>query len=475
MKEVRQTATERTGDLHDPREAPRRRGKLALAALCYLAFVVYGSIVPLDFNPMAPAAAIDAFTALLRSGPAIDSHLDFATNVLLSIPLAFLWTGALWPGRNFALRLLVSIAVFCACVAVSVSVEFLQLFFRGRTASRDDILAQAIGEVIGITLWWLAGTRVMRWIDSLPRARSRNDLAQRFLIVYLLLMFGYNVLPLDLSISPVEIYHKWHEGRVLIVPFSWPFADRAQAVYGLASDVAIWVPVGFLWRLSSRRSSLFLWMSASALAALIELLQLFVYSRVSDTTDVLTAAAGAALGVGSARIVTRFAPERPSAPVGTRAAARSHAAPWLAALLIWLGVEAVVFWYPFNFSFEPEFVRQRLQALSHVPLEAYFYSTELRAVTEVLHKIGFMLPLGIILGGLTASFPARVAPVLVRAGSVLFICAVAAGIELVQVLLPEKVADLTDWFLEVFGGVAGYVIFVAVLERLRRPEGRPIG
>ena len=424
---------------------------------------------------MTPAVAIDAFKALLSSEPVTESRVDWATNVLLSIPLAFLLTGSVWPSRSVALRLLVSIAVFCACLGASISVECMQLFFRGRTASLDDIHAQAIGELIGVALWWLAGKRTLRWFDSLPQLRSRNDLAQRCLLAYLLLMFGYNVLPLDLSISPVEIYHKWREGRVLLVPFSWSFSDRAQQIYDLTTDIAIWVPVGFLWRLSSRKSSMSVWLASVAAAALIECLQLFVYSRVSDTTDVLTAAAGAALGIRASALVTRFPAVPSGVPIGARNGLPGHASRWLAAMLIWLGVEGIVFWYPFNFSFEREFVRERLLALSGVPLVAYFYSTQLRAVTEVLHKVGFMFPLGIILGGLSASLHGRIPRGLVRAASVLFICVVAAMIEVVQLFLPGKVADLTDWVLEVFGGLAGYVIFVVVLERLRRPEGRPAG
>jgi len=445
----------------------RVRNYLLLVAIGYLVFVIYGSLVPLNFRPMSWSSALDAFDALrldLGSG----SRIDSATNVLLTIPLAFLWSGVVWPTRSPAWRLLAVVAVFTGCFTISIVVEFAQIFFPGRTTSLNDIAAQGLGEVIGITLWVIFGTHVMRWVETLPFARSRVEIAQRLLVLYLFVLLGYNVLPLDLSINPVEIYHKWNAGRVVILPFSWGYTDRAQQLYELVTDVAIWIPVAFLWRLSSEKSNAAVWTRAVAAAALIEFLQLFVMSRVSDSTDLVLAGVGAALGIWAAHIFKQLdrAPETTAS--GRTGRAPGRIVPWAAAAFVWLVILAIVFWYPFNFNFESAFLRQRVLGVKQVPLHAYWASSPFRAVTEVLHKTGFLFPLGVLLGGIAIGIPRIVPRGLVHTGMVLFIMGTASTIEAVQIALPRKNVDLTDWFLEISGAVAGYVVFAVVYSRLRR-------
>jgi VanZ family protein len=364
------------------------------------------------------------------------------------------------------------VAVFAGCFAISIAVEFAQIFFPGRTTSLNDIAAQGLGEVIGITLWVIFGMGVVRWVETLPLARSRVEIAQRLLVLYLFVLLGYNVLPLDLSINPVELYRKWHEGRVVIVPFSWRYTDRAQQLYELATDIALWIPAAFLWRLSSEKSNAAVWTRAVATAALIEFLQLFVMSRVSDSADLALAGVGAALVIWAAQIFKRS----DRAPEATGSGRTGHApariVPWAAAAFVWLVILAVVFWYPFNFNFESAFLRQRVLGVKQVPLYAYWASSPFRAVTEVLHKTGFLFPLGVFLGGIASGIPRIFPRGLVHTGMVLFVMATASAIEAVQIALPRKNVDLTDWFLEVSGAVAGYVVFAVVYSRLRRSRSR---
>jgi hypothetical protein len=123
-------------------------------------------------------------------------------------------------------------------------------------------------------------------------------------------------------------------------------------------------------------------------------------------------------------------------------------------------VLAVVFWYPFDFRTDWGFVNGRLATLRRVPFEAYYWGTEFRAVTEVLHKAGFFFPLGAILAVGVLAIDRRVSRrfpmALVHASAVIAIATVAAGIEAIQLFLPGKFVDGTDWVLEFLGGLAGY-------------------
>ena len=196
-------------------------------------------------------------------------------------------------------------------------------------------------------------------------------------------------------------------------------------------------------------------------------MQLFVYSRVSDVTDVLTAAAGAALGmlVGG-RLAARVAPASQTPP----------AAAWqpFALSAAWMAVLLFVFWFPFDFRTDGAFIRSRLDFLQRVPFEVYYFGTEYRAITEVLRKTLFFAPLGGLLAWGVARQPWRWrAPSFVLA--MLVLVAMPAIIELGQVMLPEKIADATDWLLAWLGGLAGYGVARRLLRAPRLAAPARVG
>lgn len=439
---------------------PARR-VLALAALAYLLFVVYGSLVPLRFHARPLSEAWSAFLGIRYLSLGIASRADWVANILLFVPLAFLWLGVLWPDGR-APRIAASVLVLFACVGLSAAIEFAQLFFPPRTVSLNDVLAEGIGAGIGVLAWHLTGPGLMRWVDEWRDKRSGKNLALRLLYVYLFLFFGYNLLPLDLTISPVEIYHKWRAGRVVLVPFGYPFADPAQEIYSLLADTAVWIPVGYLWRLSAARSALSVWLRVTSVAALLEFLQLFVYTRVSDATDVLTASIGAAGGV----LLAAGASGRSTDPSDASGMPR-WLAWWTATAAVWLAVVTVIFWYPFDFRFDPGFVRERLLSLWRAPFTTYYFGTEYRAATEVLHKIIFFLPGGALLSSLSLREERPARRRVIAAVGLAVIGLVALAVEAGQVFLPSKVADMTDAGLEATGGILGYLAAGAIARRLR--------
>lgn len=447
-------------------DGPIRR-ILVLAGLGYLLFVIYGSLVPLRFRPLPLSEAWTSFLNIRYLRLGIASRADWVANILLFVPLAFLWLGVLWPRKSRGLQAAASGLVLVAAVGLSAAIEFAQLFFPPRTVSLNDILAEGIGAGIGIALWLLAGPRFTRWMSEWPAVRGGRNLAERVLFIYLFLLFGYNLLPLDLTISPVEIYHKWRAGRLVLVPFGFPVPDPAQRIYDLATDVAVWIPAGFLLRFAGKRSGLSAWMLATGAAACLEILQVFVFSRVSDVTDVLTASIGAAGGVLLAGVVSGRSTVPSAAPSMPR-----WLAWWTGAAAVWLAVVVVIFWYPFDFRFEPGFVRERLLSLWRAPFTTYYFGTEFRAATEVLHKVVFFLPGGALLAFLSLRVERSIRRRIIAAGGLAFIGLVALAVEAGQAFLPSKVADLTDAGLETMGGILGYLTTGAIARRLRdEPQG----
>ena len=443
------------------------RFSILVLAIAYTLFVIYGSLVPLNFQHHSLREASEAFSNIRYLDLKMGNRADWVANILLFIPLAFFWSGVLWPARGLVVRVLIALWVFIACFGLSVAIEFVQLYFPPRTVSLNDIFAESIGAFVGVITWCIFGRRLSEWLAGWRSARGSPALSGRLLYLYVFVLFTYNLLPLDLTLSPIEIFHKWREGRVVLIPFSFVFANQAEAWYGLLTDALIWTPVAFLWRLSPPTVRLTSLLAVILIATLLEFLQLFVYSRVSDTTDIITAAIGAGIGTWLSGHWAGQAQKATQAGI----ASRSQDWLWLCFALLWIGLLAAIFWYPFDFQTGRAFLAERLQSLNRVPFETYYYGTEYRAVTEVLHKVGFFIPLGLLLAlGVTQIrhyFWRQIA----GWGALIVIGLVAFGIELGQLFLPGKFADITDWALEFLGGLTGYVGTTLLGARMRDTHG----
>jgi VanZ family protein len=425
-------------------------------------FCIYGSLVPLDYRPIPASEAWSRFENIRYLNLGIASRADWVANILLFIPLAYLWLGVIWP-RDVVARLVSSVAVFAGAAALSVAIEFTQIFFPPRTVSINDIAAETLGAIIGVVLWGVSGQRLWAWVSEWRTTQGAIALSGKLLYLYLFGLFVYNLLPLDLTISPVEIFHKWNEGRVILVPFTFKQQALVQIAYELLTDVLIWVPVVYLWRnAKAGRSPAQAWRWVLCAAVLLEFLQLFVYSRISDVTDVITAALGAVIG----NVLVSLPPaSAPHAIGAVRRPASSWVGVWLPLFMGWLGLIAVVFWYPFDVRIERAFIAERMQFLNRVPFQIYYYGTEFRAVTELLHKILFFAPGGALLAYGVCRVPSLSWRGTAGIAAVVFIAVVALFVELGQVILPGKHPDLTDWILEAAGGWIGYFGLRYVLER----------
>ncbi|WP_009207253.1 VanZ family protein [Sulfuricella denitrificans] len=453
----------------DEKNSTETRQFLLLLAFAYTAFVIYGSLVPLHFQPHPWEEARAFFRDIRYLNLGIGSRADWVANILLFVPLAFVWLGTLWHSKIVGWRIAATLLVLLACTGLSVAIEFTQIFFPPRTVSLNDIYAETLGAFIGISLWWVIGSSVTRWYLGWRAVEGPMDLAQRLLYGYLFLLFGYNILPLDLTISPVEIYHKWHEGRIVLIPFTNGQADLAQQFYGFLTDVLIWVPAGVLASLTARYDTKRIWLRLTAAAAMIEFLQIFVYTRVTDTTDILTGSLGSAIGIW---LAIRW---RAGEPAVKQAKAVGNTSGLIAGILLWLALIFAVFWYPFDFRTDGAFLHSRLtEATTRVPLAIYYFGTEYRAVTEVLHKIGFFFPLGILLALLAGKIRSG-PPSLWKMAALASTGIVAGSVEVGQLFLPGKFADLTDWVLEIAGGWAGCALAWRIMSmRHQRVRTTPV-
>ena len=412
--------------------------------LGYLVFVIYGSLVPLDFVAHPVDAALADLLALRDLPLDFSSRSDWATNLVLFIPLTFLALQSL--GLRGLGRLPAGVLVALAASALAVAIEFTQMFFPPRTPSQNDIVALSISGAIGVLAQWAAGARVQAWLTGYWHYEKQSDKISRLLKAYLFVLFAFNVMPLDLAISPVEIFHKWRDGHLILLPFGGLKGSPAEMLYQVLSDILIWVPAGALWALRPGHGIWRVARKGLLAAATVEFLQLFVMSRTTDITSVGLAALGCALGaVGVLR-------------VAHKTLGLSHVASntWLAWWGGWLLATLAVFWLPFDFDTARLSWAAVVEAFTRTPLNNYYFESEFMALNEVLRKIGFFIPGGLLLAlsGLAPHTGGRKPSA--RPVWVLFLCALL--VESGQLLLPERVADLTDFLLESLGGLIGYKI-----------------
>jgi VanZ family protein len=453
-----------TASAAEPRGWFTRGGYAGLAA-AFALFIVYGSLVPLVFRSVSFAEALREFTNALSEPLVIDSRTDFVTNILLTIPLAYLTLAALMTDRRGLVRhLLAALVTMACCFSLSVAVEFAQVFTQSRTDSLSDIVAQSIGTVIGTVFWLAAGQGVTRWLRESLKEREQPAMIQRILLAYCIVFAIAQVMPLDLTLSLSQLAAKYRRGMILLRPFSYHHLTTFDMWWDYLGDVVLNIPVGaamvLLWtRERTRRAPLAAFALGVVFVGLVECAQVFVGSRFADSTDVITGSLGILAGILLAGAQTRHRAvlrlERPQA--GPHAMlGRIGVAGWMVALMAY-------HWNPFDFTTTPVRVTEGVHQILSVPFYSYYLGTEYHALTEMLRKFLLAAPLGLFLG---LSWPPpnrsrfRVGGRFVVAALLAFCLLV--GIEVGQIFLPTRTPDITDALV----GEAGVVLAMWLTGRI---------
>ena len=227
------------------------------------------------------------------------------------MPLAFFWFGAFARAGRLQRNIFVAALIWLACVFLATFVEFLQVFLPTRTSSWNDVVAQAIGALVGIALW-VALER--RWVEALrtstqaapsrmttnPASRKKILLAAGLYFLILLATNGYLTTTWQGMGSAAESLQALH-----FAPFYYHyFASTAWATSSVVLYFLLYVPVGigfWLWLARSNgnpqgNSTLTVALASGGLALVIEAGKLFLAGKHPDTTNILLGASGGATG-----------------------------------------------------------------------------------------------------------------------------------------------------------------------------------
>lgn len=447
---------------------PQRRHYFWLAVF-FTWVAVYGSLVPLKVKPVPWAEAVARFDKTLHSPLHFRSKADWGANVLLVLPISCCWMGTLAVDRRRRLGTILAVpAVVLPCALLSVGIEFAQIWFPPRVPSQNDVVAQLIGNVLGVALWLTSGQALTAWVRSSVSRRHPRQRLDWVLEVYLIGLVLYDLLPLDLTISPGDLLAKYREGQISLIPFAH-FRPDFDGIYAVVKNVVLFIPLGMLTAIWHRPRN---WPTRPLLTSIllgfvvvvaIEVAQLFLLSRYSDAGQVVMGTLGVTLG---AWIMRRWRGSPDAAMVGAHASPSARrACLWLAVMVLYALFLTAFFCAPFDLVRDPREIRARYDGFFGLPFAGIIWGSWLNFAAQVVRKILFFSPMGIFAAKAVSSLSLPI-PVRRIALGVLWIAAagVGTGIELLQVFIVSHTPSITDVILYATGAAAGMLVTIWIVD-----------
>jgi len=372
----------------DSQVQSRIRERAGRYAFLYLLFVIYGSLVPLEFKDRPLDEALGAFSPPHWLHLDSVDRADWIANLLLYVPLAFLTLAASSGDRSKPF--LRTTAILLSLGLLAVAIEFLQLFFPPRTVSLNDLVAESVGIALGGLAWVLAGDRFLLLAGAALRDpyNARRAIAAAFVLGYVIFAF----FPFDVVVSAAELKSRF--GSDLVGLWTAPGSCSgtaicfARALLDAAIGAMLGVALHWLRRHGANSSAMQSALVGLFLGVGVELLQVFFFSGVAQGVSAVARALGIALGF-------RFAAQLPWA---IASALRWRGLTWWIAVGSILYVAAVLLvngWFTTRFGTVAEALR-RSEELRLLPFYYYYYVTEQWAVKSAAAQLVMYAPVGLL-------------------------------------------------------------------------------
>ena len=266
-----------------------KRYRLLALAVAYLAFTIYGSLVPFELRHKTLAEAWQFFRHVPYLKLGVASRADWIANIVLYIPFAFFASGWLSHYSGISGRRFIRIVlVFAAGASLAVAVEFTQIWFAPRTVSLNDIIAEIIGTLIGIAVWEFAGHRLIALAGKV--AAGGPAAVQAVTTFYVLGYLAFSFFPYDFIVSAKELTWKLSTGSAHLI---WATCGNTfVCIMKLAAEVLAVMPLGVLVGMLStqdrRRTLRIALYLGLGLGIMVEICQFFLASGVSQGISALT-------------------------------------------------------------------------------------------------------------------------------------------------------------------------------------------
>lgn len=360
---------------------------IPVLTILYIIFIIYGSLIPFDFHPKSLTDSVQTFKNIPYLNLSMTSRADWIANILLYIPLTILLH--YWFEKKIINYFIRSIIVLTGALFLAIGIEFIQLFFPPRTVSINDLMAEFIGSLTGITLWYIFHNKIRVIFSNLfsDKLSALTAFFNTYLIFYLLLSF----FPFDFIISINELNHKLSSQNI-----GWLFSNNSHlniiAIIKLFVETLLVIPIGFLFfnlnkNMKHHLSGIFL--LVIIISSTIEILQLFLISGVTQGISIITRTLGFYLGYRLYKFnnnykLTYFFTNK------------------TVVIYIFLPLYLFVIFYTkkfYHLSFNNiDTFSNRLENLSFLPFYYHYYTTETVAMVSFLSNFLLYLPIGIFFG-----------------------------------------------------------------------------
>lgn len=351
----------------------------------YILFVVYGSLVPLDFHPQPWANAWWKFMHINMLNIDAQGRADWIANGVLYVPVGFLTTTLLTKEKKkFGLAV---IGALLFSYALALAVEFTQLSFPPRTVSLNDLIAEFIGSTLGAVLALWGATRFRSFYSSLMGKPER--LVAHLLKAYALAYVAFSLFPYDFVLSLSELSWKLNSDN-----WGWLIAQDAWTRGTLRwpklfAELLATLPLGWLFMQHSRyRTGLIsVFLAGILLGLVIEMAQFFVVSGVAQGISILTRTLGMLAGamLWRRRQTLHF--------LILAAVLRRH---FLSIVVLYMIVLASINgWFEHRWT-GWEFASYTLSQVRFLPFYYHYYTTEQAALLSLSAVCLMYAPIGIL-------------------------------------------------------------------------------
>src|SRR5918993_1966260 len=364
---------------------PTSRSYLALA-LAFIAFAIYGSLLPFEWQARTFESAWEQFRHDVLVFPARRiSRSDVLANVLLFVPIGFALAATRLVDRSGWLRLVwTTLLILPISVAVSCTAEFLQLFASGRFPSGLDVAAQTVGCLLGIAFWRMGGQALTNWVREATATAPQNRLARALAALAAVWAF-VNLAPFDITIDLGDLAARVRSAEISAIPFARDIPWQRRA-WDVIAETLSTIPLGLLGVTLMHQRRRRAWPGAfiigTTLVLIVEGLQVFIRSHSANTGDAMLGVAGVSAGVWIGTRTLRDATLAPSLPVSAAISRRATAA-----VVLWILVLMAYHWSPYDFAVDYEGIRQKVDQMSLLPFAGYLRGSYLNALNNLLTKL----------------------------------------------------------------------------------------
>jgi len=442
-----------------------QRVYFGLAGL-FLLFIAYVSWSPVPEDAYLPNRGffrgIERLTSLF-----LPHHFrDFASNILLYIPLGVFVASAVSHGRPrfFGLWTLVGFAV-------SVIMETGQSFF-GRYPDALDIITNSVGYMIG---YWVVLAAVRFYaldpvsfigFDSDDKRNPRTQTIAVARFVYICVYVLLAMLPFDVSVIYYKIYAQLFPDasghvRLLFDPF-YHISHWHQSGFGLVWEMLLLFPVAALSALLNFTKGRLDVMTAVFPCVMVSLFteatQVFVMSRTSDIAMFAVAITAGVLGWMAVKASHALRGIRTRATSGHKRSLR-----WRSKIIVLIAytlVIVVISLWPFDFEIDHRTVAEKI--FKQRNMLPFRYNTD---VLDGLATAGAFLPLGFLLTYLSIEFAPRIPAKKLTVWSGLTCAVTAMFIAFLRTICVGRYFDATVVVLALIGGAVGAALMVAIRPR----------